>query len=262
VQVCCRQAILTAARGMADLVGRLIALRQATQVSFEDVQRIGKLLQGRIILAFRGDKARYMAKYNVMDSMRSLLALSQYVIGAQGVEYCERMHHWMLVRQARSTGRKFGVYHAFHVQSIADCIQKRLGNSYTVNYGTVYMLICEVRQCVQRYSKRGLSHLVRMYRRRPTLKRVVESKRIALFLAESSNRCQSVQVFESIRVGIGMSLRQVKRVKGSPLSMKDLVIAVGSERLCPKVCWESCPEWNALRFCMSAALARVEASAV
>ena len=208
-----------------------------------------------ILLARVGASKKFVhvGRYNCMDAMRAILAVLES-FGMAHVVYDQCLHKWFRARQSRKY--RSGVvwtWDAGDIDRMVARLRSSFKHQYTVTFGTVQVLLCETRQAVNKYGIRGVWYLIRGYKLSSVIRGKVSRLRASLMKTSGAGHSHTLQILECIRRSKCLSVEAVRRSKGA-VSVNELVYAMGSLRLCPKVCLEAIPEWVSLRRCMAVGL--------
>ena len=127
-----------------------------------------------------------------------------------------------------------------------------------MNFASMYVLYCETRQAIKKYSIHGLCILVREYVSRKEVRDVAGSMRMVL---RNSRVCHTIRILEAIRIYLQLELESLydeeRMNHRDPASIAHLL---GKYRICPKEDLSAVPEWVKLADCMNAFVAKVTSS--
>ena len=235
-------------------------------VSVATIMAMGDSIPAYVAVAIQKNKVKMAAKYNSMDCMRCFMHMLEFCMGCTPTEYTEELHQWFLKRQCRKSGRDAAAELAYFGVLSCDSMTTALGRMRTalkatsqVSAATMYVLFCETRQAINRYSLHGLWYLIELYDKSKSVRANVSRVRNGLAYSVST-LCHTIQVLEGIRSCVGVSLAVLRKLPskraGGPL---EVAYQMGRRRLCSKVELDGIPEFRVLASCLSVVTQKVHA---
>lgn len=239
---------------------------EGVSVASADIMAMGDSIRDYVAVAVQKNRVKMAGKYNSMDCMRCFMHIVEFCMGCMPTEYTEELHQWFLKRQCRKYGRDaaaelsyFGVVSCDTMTTALGRMRNALKTTSQVSAATMYVLFCETRQAINRYSLHGLWYLIEVYDKSKSARANVS--RLRHGLAHSvSTLCHTLQVLEAIRSCVGVSLAVLRRSSskraGGPL---ELAYQLGRRLLCPKVALDGIPEFRVLASSLSVLTQKVQA---
>ncbi|CAK0891356.1 unnamed protein product, partial [Prorocentrum cordatum] len=228
-----------------------------------DIMAMGDSIPDYVAVAVQKNKVKMAGKYNSMDCMRCFMHMVEYCMGFTPTEYTEELHQWFLKRQCRKWARHaaaelayFGLVSCDTMTTALGRMRKALNSTSQVSVATMYVLFCETRQAINRYSLHGVLYLIDAYDKSKSVRANVSRVRPGLV----STRCHTIQLLEAIRSCVGVSLA-VLRTSGGGVSDGgpcEVAYQLGRCRLCPKVECDGIPELRVLASCLSVLTQKVQ----
>ena len=153
--------------------------------------------------------------------------------------------------------RYFGGVTCEVVQELVRCMGRALGETAVVSFATIEVLLCEVRQAINRYGLKSCWVLVHLYEGSSDIRGAVSTARARLQLTDEVFLPHTIQLLEVIREHAGISLAALRRRRpGAHGSIMDLVRSFGRHRICPKVELDGIVEWRVLARELGVAMSR------
>ena len=262
-----RQRLVAFAKKWAHVVSGLQRPR-VENLSFAcaDIMAMGDSIPGYVAVAVQNNQVKMAGKYNSMDCMRCFMHMLEFCMGCTPPEYSEELHQWFLKRQCRKYGRDaaaclayFGVLSCDRMNAAVGRMRMALHATSPVSTGTMYVLFCETRQAINRYSLHGLWYLIDLYDKSKSVRAHVSWVRHGLACSVST-RCHTIQVLEGIRSFVGVSLAVLRKVPSKRTGgASEVAYQMGRRRLCPKVELDGIPEFRVLASCMRVVTQKVQA---
>ena len=210
--------------------------------------KLGEGIEGNITLAVHAGKARLARTYHCMDAMRCLEALLQKVVGNKAMTYSVELHAWLERKQKTRCRiqllgdmRYFAVGSAEAMSNLVDELSV-LQPQATVTPATVFAHLCEVRQAVNKFGLRTVEACAAEVVRRPSLRTLVDSKRLELAHTAGAGLCHCVQLCAIVAPLVIERLGKTGRAGKASF----LLSQMAKSGLSPKVTLEGIPEWSAL----------------
>ena len=230
-------------------------------ISSADIMAMGESIPDHVAVAVQNNKVKMAGKYNAMNCMMCFMHMVVYCMGGTPTEYTEELHQWFLKRQCRKGYAKaelayFGVVSCDTMTTAVGRMSKALQTTSKVSVATMYVLFCETRQAINRYSLRGVWYLIDAYDKRKSVRENVSRVRPGLV----STRCHTIQLLEAIRSSVCVSLA-VLRTLGRGVSDGgpwEVAYQLGRRRLCPKVESDGIPELRVLASCLTVLTQKVQ----
>ena len=254
-----RERLVAFAEKWAHVVSGLQRPRvEGLSVACADIIAMGNSIPDYVAVAIQKNDVKMAAKYNSMDCMRCFMHMLEFCMGCMPTEYSEELHQWFLKRQSRKYGRDaaaelayFGVLSCDSMNKAVDRMRMALNTTSQVSAATMYVLFCETRQAINRYSLHGLWYLIEQYDKSESVRANVSRVQNGLVFSVSTH-CHTIQVLEGIRGCVGVSLAVLRKLpskrNGGSL---EVAYQMGRRRLCPKVELDGIPEFRVLASCMS-----------
>ena len=234
-------------------------------ITSREILYMGNNLRGYVALAMRSGRHKMCGPYNSMDTIRCLMYVLHYGFKTDEIPYDSPSHSWFLSRQKRNklrtgsiqTLQYFGVQtHGSMMRAIQRMRDELPGSA--VNFASMYVLYCETRQAIKKYSINGVYILIHEYVSRKEVRDVAGSVRMVL---RNSRVCHTIRILEAIRIYLKLeskSLYDEERMSDrDPASVAHLI---GKYRICPKVDLSAVPEWVEVADCMKAFIAKVNSN--
>ncbi|CAK0859546.1 unnamed protein product [Prorocentrum cordatum] len=224
---------------------------------------MGDSIPDYVAVAVQKNKVKMAGKYNSMDCMRCFMHMVEYCMGFTPTEYTEELHQWFLKRQCRKWARHaaaelayFGLVSCDTMTTALGRMRKALNSTSQVSDATMYVLFCETRQAINRYSLHGVWYLIDAYDKSKSVRANVSRVRPGL----ASTRCHTIQLLEAIRSCVGVSLAVLRTLGGgvSDGGPCEVAYQLGRRRLCPKVESDGIPELRVLASCLSVLTQKVQ----
>ena len=242
--------------------------RPRSSVACADIIAMGNSISKYVAVALQKNQVKMAAKYNSMDTMRCFMLMLEFCMGVMPTEYSEELHQWFLKRQCRRHGRDAAAELAYFGVLSCDCMNKAVGRmrkmlnaTSQVCAATMYVLFCETRQAINRYSLRGLWYLIEQYDKSKSVRANVSRVRNGLE-SSVSTLCYTIQVLEGIRTSVGVSLAVLRKLPSKCCGgSAEVAYEIGRRRLCPKVELDGIPEFRVLASCLSVVYQKVQAGA-
>ena len=256
-----RRRLVAFAEKWAHVVSGLQRPWEGVSVTSADIMAMGESIPDYVAVAVQKNGVKMAGKYNSMDCMRCLMLMLEYCMGCV-TEYTEELHQWFLKRQCRKWAchaaaelAYFGVVSCDSMITALGRMRKALNTTSQVSVATMYVLFCETRQAVNRYSLHGLWYLIEVYDKSKSVRAHVSRARNGLV----STRCHTIQLLEVIRSCVGVSLAVLRKHSckraGGPW---EVAYQMGRRRLCPKVVSDGIPEFRVLASCLSVVTQKVQ----
>ena len=261
-----RRRLVAFAEKWAHVVSGLLRPRvEGVSVASADIMAMGDSIPAYVAVAIQNNKVKMAGKYNSMDCMRCFMQMLETCMQCSPTEYTEELHQWFLKRQCRKSGRDaaaelayFGVLSCDGMTTALGRMRTALNTTCQVSAATMYVLFCETRQAINRYSLHGLWYLIDRYDKSRSVRANVLRIRHGLAYTVST-RCHTIQVLEGIRSCLGVSLAVLRHLPskraGEPM---ELAYQMGRRRLCPKVELDGIPEFRVLASSLSVVTQKVQ----
>ena len=255
----CRKNLVCLANVFEKTVARIFKARGRTQLLPAEIIEFGKSMKGRIYLAIQKGKMKAAGRYNAMSAARALEGVCEIVLGCKPAQYNEELHNWYVHQQGYSYAKMlkyFGTITRVGMIAIVKRLQKTLGKAGTVTQHTVYVLMCDTKQAINRYTHKGLNFLVETYAHNQKSRDLVDKAREQL--QKQVSFPHTLVLLETVRKYLGMSLASIKKTRSCRLiSTRGIMYKLGRWLLCPKVIIEGIPEAIATKKCMTAVYGKI-----
>ncbi|MCP4466213.1 MAG: hypothetical protein GY813_05630, partial [Halieaceae bacterium] len=132
---------------------------EGVSVASADIIAMGDSIRDYVAVAVQKNRVKMTGNYNSMDCMRCFMHIVEFCMGCAPTEYTEELHQWFLKRQCRKYGRDaaaelayFGVLSCDSMTAALGRMRTALNTASQVSAATMYVLFCETRQAINRYS--------------------------------------------------------------------------------------------------------------
>ncbi len=218
-----------------------------------DLLKYAASMEGVIVLCKQRNGVKRFGKYNIMCCIRCFVALAMSVFGVQEPVYDQVLHSWFSKRQSKKVSQsESGIWKQFGAVGIVGMrwlVSKVSGavETGTVNVFTVFILLCETRQCLNRYGRNGVTYLCERVSNSKSLRETVAEAAAQVFQQDKSALPHSVVVLEAVRSSIGLSLAQLRRQRPQrQCSLAAVCVKMAVLGICGKATLEGIPEWVVL----------------
>ena len=247
----CRMQLIKIANNFKALFTRLLKHKGSTKLSDVEFTSVGNAMMGQICMAIHSKKKRFMRNYHAMDATRCFQASLQYGLGLKTFAYTKLVHEWVLNKQAKKFRDKMikdmYYYGLKSHEDVAKEIEKLSSNtSGTIIYSTFFAHLCEVRQCINRFTLGGVAYLVTLYHTVTACKTAADTVMRSMKNGTwKKGGCYAVMVLDAVREAKNLTLQNVK--EKATRVVQPWVVIRRMSALSPKLCLEGIPEWLALR---------------
>jgi hypothetical protein len=260
----CRKRLQDMALVWSKVVDRLVTARGRSGLKVSEVIELGEAVS-IVVLAFRKGRMITMGSYNIMDTMRCFMAVTQKVLRCCGPEYTEELHAWFMKKQSKKYREEhhkimffFGHVSCTQMTAAVRRLQGIAGSELTVTTSTMQVLLCETRQAINAYTTAGVCYMLEKYRNSKGIRDAVESVRIGLLSSDRITRPHTLQMFDAVLRYCELSVSQVRQQRPRRmLQSRGIVDAVGA-CMCPKIAVEGIPEWRSLSEQLGIIMGRVQ----
>ncbi|CAK0907478.1 unnamed protein product, partial [Prorocentrum cordatum] len=181
---------------------------------------IGDSIPDYVAVAVQKNQVKMAGRYNSMDCMRCFMHMLEFCMGCTPTEYTEELHQWFLKRQCRKYGRDaaaelayFGVVSCDSMTTALGRMRKALNTTSQVSAATMYVLFCETRQAINRYSLHGLWYLIELHDKRKSveLDGIPEFRVLASCLSVVTQKVQHTQQYRGlVKAAKGLGIKCAK----------------------------------------------------
>jgi hypothetical protein len=257
IKATCRKKLCGVAEIVAPLIDRLLRARGRVGLTATEFLRIGNAIQSVVVLAIHNGTYRTMGAYNAMDANRCFDSVCLYLLRCKEIVYTEAVHEWMLSKQSAKF-RAIMVKDLFYfgIQKAADMTRtvkklRKLHPTMSVTPSTVFILYCELRQVINKFTLSGVKALCLAFASSQSAQRAVQKVKDRLLREDDGKDSHTVQVFQAIVDHLKFDFSKTRQVSATPQEVVDLC---AKHELCPKLFLENIPEWSALHDVLSGIL--------
>ena len=240
----------------------------------EHIIELWNAIKGKAPLAKRGRTLCLAARYTSMSLARVLGQLLCSILGRPLATYNESLHAAMTQGQSRVTASFFeeqddvsdmSVFQLFGIENsrvmlellhqAADrvqgmrCISLRLQAVASVTWSTFLAHLCEVKQCLKKWSLRPLAKIAAAVKDADLhALRDVRRAHQNLMQGAGGNKCHAVFMVEAAIRVLRLKIDKGKRgpIQGKRADMHKLILDMASSQLSPKLNLLCIPEWRAI----------------
>ena len=246
----CRKKLCIVAKSVAPIADRLLRARGHGRLSVTEYIKIGNAMHKVVVLAHHKGRKKTMGSYHSMDAIRCFECVCRFLLRSQATPYTSVVHQWILKKQS-SKFRKVMLKDLFYfgIQDAAcmvKAVQKyaKLHAKKSVIPTTTFVLYCEVRQVINRFTLKGAKFLCEAYEKSKAIRETGEELKEHLLEKDDGADSHTVQVFQAIADHVKFKPSLALHVTATPTEVID---ACAKHGLCPKLALEGIPEWISLR---------------
>lgn len=255
----CRQGLLDYAAKFGRIFDRLIVQRAQTYLRSDELVEMGQELRNHVVLAIQKKKFKYAGKYNCMDAMRCLSTIVENLIPCSSTPYDQDMHHWFILRQSQKYKQEkanmlkyFKIIGAKSINDFIDRLRRGTALGATITFATIFILLCETRQAINKYGARAICYLIEQYKCNSKLRAHTSGIREQLRTGNATNHPHTPIIIEGMLKFLHVSTTQLKQKRPRKiLKAIDIAYALGVNQICSKVSLDGITEWAVLRNCLS-----------